>query len=131
MHATGLHEVFKVLGFDAASDGRALRSLLEGGAMVQARVRASRVSRWTALRDDLVPLNRKYPLAELMDACLRYLPHAPRDFITFEYCMLDGVNDQPQHAQELLALVRGHAGRGVGVDARCGLTGRARFSAAR
>lgn len=66
-----------------------------------------------ALRSDLVPLNLKYPIAELLDACLRYLPAAPRDFITFEYCMLDGVNDQPHHAQELLALVRGHAGRGV------------------
>jgi 23S rRNA (adenine2503-C2)-methyltransferase len=48
-----------------------------------------------ALRDDLVPLNRKYPLAELAGACRRYLAHAPRDFITFEYCMLDGVNDSP------------------------------------
>jgi len=65
------------------------------------------------LRDDLVPLNRKYPIAELLDACLRYLPAAPRDFITFEYCMLDGVNDQPEHAQALLALLRHHAGRGV------------------
>ncbi|HEY8357428.1 MAG TPA: 23S rRNA (adenine(2503)-C(2))-methyltransferase RlmN [Ramlibacter sp.] len=66
-----------------------------------------------ALRDNLVPLNRKYPIAELLDACNRYLEHAPRDFITFEYCMLDGVNDQPEHAQQLIALVRGHAGRGV------------------
>ena len=66
-----------------------------------------------ALRDSLVPLNRKYPLAELLDACLRYLPAAPRDFITFEYCMLDGVNDQPEHARQLLALLRGHGGRGV------------------
>lgn len=66
-----------------------------------------------ALRDSLVPLNRKYPLAELLDACLRYLPAAPRDFITFEYCMLDGVNDTPEHARELLALVRQHGGRGV------------------
>lgn len=65
------------------------------------------------LRDHLVPLNRKYPLAELLDACLRYLPAAPRDFITFEYCMLDGVNDQPEHAQELIDLLKGHAGRGV------------------
>ncbi len=65
------------------------------------------------LRDHLVPLNRKYPLAELLDACMRYLPHAPRDFITFEYCMLAGVNDQPEHAQQLIELVRGHAGRGV------------------
>lgn len=66
-----------------------------------------------ALRDDLVPLNRKYPIAELLDACLRYLPAAPRDFITFEYCMLDGVNDTPEHARELLRLLREHAGRGV------------------
>ena len=65
------------------------------------------------LRDQLVPLNRKYPLAELLDACVRYLPHAPRDFITFEYCMLDGVNDTPEHAQELLRLVKTHGGRGV------------------
>jgi 23S rRNA (adenine2503-C2)-methyltransferase len=60
-----------------------------------------------ALRDNLVPLNRKYPLAELLDACNRYLEHAPRDFITFEYCMLDGVNDSPEHARELVELVRG------------------------
>ncbi|MES2831207.1 MAG: 23S rRNA (adenine(2503)-C(2))-methyltransferase RlmN [Pseudomonadota bacterium] len=58
------------------------------------------------LRDSLVPLNRKYPLIELMAACLRYLPYAPRDFVTFEYCMLDGVNDTDQHARELIALVR-------------------------
>lgn len=61
-----------------------------------------------ALRDDLVPLNRKYPLAELLGACDRYLAHAPRDFITLEYCMLDGVNDQPEQARELVAMVRGH-----------------------
>lgn len=66
-----------------------------------------------ALRDVLVPLNRKYPIDELMDACNRYLVHAPRDFITFEYCMLDGVNDQPEHAQQLVELVRRHAGTGV------------------
>lgn len=66
-----------------------------------------------ALRDDLVPLNRKYPIAELLDACLRYLPAAPRDFITFEYCMLDGVNDRPEHAHQLLALLKGHGTRGV------------------
>ncbi|MEJ7932001.1 23S rRNA (adenine(2503)-C(2))-methyltransferase RlmN [Ramlibacter sp. AN1015] len=66
-----------------------------------------------ALRDGLVPLNRKYPIAELLDACNRYLLRAPRDFITFEYCMLDGVNDQPAHAEQLIALVRQHAGVGV------------------
>lgn len=59
-----------------------------------------------ALRDMLVPLNKKYPLRELMAACQRYLKVAPRDFITFEYCMLDGVNDTVEHAHELLALTR-------------------------
>ncbi|WMW82286.1 23S rRNA (adenine(2503)-C(2))-methyltransferase RlmN [Undibacterium cyanobacteriorum] len=59
-----------------------------------------------ALRDGLVPLNKKYPLHELMDACRRYLDYAPRDFITFEYCMLDGVNDTDQHARELVQLVK-------------------------
>ena len=58
------------------------------------------------LRDGLVPLNKKHPLKDLMAACRRYLEHAPRDFITFEYCMLDGVNDSDQHARELIALVR-------------------------
>ena len=65
------------------------------------------------LRDNLVPLNRKYPIQELMDACNRYLEHAPRDFITFEYCMLDGVNDQPEHARQLVELVKQHARSGV------------------
>jgi 23S rRNA (adenine2503-C2)-methyltransferase len=60
-----------------------------------------------ALRDELVPLNRKYPIAELLAACRRYLERAPRDFITIEYCMLDGVNDSPEQAAALLALVRG------------------------
>jgi len=59
-----------------------------------------------ALRDRLVPINRKHPLASLMAACSRYLDKAPRDFITFEYVMLDDVNDQPQHASALVALVR-------------------------
>ncbi|KQR74456.1 23S rRNA (adenine(2503)-C2)-methyltransferase [Burkholderia sp. Leaf177] len=59
-----------------------------------------------ALRDMLVPLNKKYPLRELMAACQRYLKVAPRDFITFEYCMLDGVNDSEVQARELVALTR-------------------------
>lgn len=59
-----------------------------------------------ALRDKLVPLNRKYPLAELLDACNRYLQFAPRDFITFEYIMLDGVNDTDEHARELIDIAR-------------------------
>jgi 23S rRNA (adenine2503-C2)-methyltransferase len=66
-----------------------------------------------ALRDSLVPLNRKYPLEELLAACRRYLDHAPRDFITFEYCMLDGVNDQPEHAAQLIALVDPKTAHGV------------------
>jgi 23S rRNA (adenine2503-C2)-methyltransferase len=65
------------------------------------------------LRDKLVPLNKKYPIAELLDACLRYLVHAPRDFITFEYCMLDGVNDAPEQARELARLLQTHRGQGV------------------
>lgn len=65
------------------------------------------------LRDNLVPLNRKYPLEELLAACRRYLDHAPRDFITFEYCMLDGVNDQPEHARQLIELVGRKASGGV------------------
>jgi len=61
-----------------------------------------------ALRDELVPLNRKYPLEELLAACQRYLEAAPRDFITFEYCMLDGVNDSEDQARALLRLVGSH-----------------------
>jgi 23S rRNA (adenine2503-C2)-methyltransferase len=59
-----------------------------------------------ALRDVLVPINRKYPIEELLQACERYLEKAPRDFITFEYCMLDGVNDSPEQARKLVALVK-------------------------
>ncbi|MGO3891699.1 MAG: 23S rRNA (adenine(2503)-C(2))-methyltransferase RlmN [Paenalcaligenes sp.] len=59
-----------------------------------------------ALRDRLVPLNKKYPLKELLAACNRYLKHAPRDFITFEYIMLDGINDLDEHADQLLAIAR-------------------------
>ena len=64
------------------------------------------------LRDDLVPLNRKYPIGELLLACKRYLQVAPRDFITFEYCMLNGVNDSPEHAAEIVKLVRAEGGEG-------------------
>ena len=66
-----------------------------------------------ALRSDLVPLNKKYPIAELLQACTRYQQFAPRDFITFEYCMLDGVNDQPEHARELIAVMQRHAADGL------------------
>ena len=58
------------------------------------------------LRDKLVPVNRKYPLRELIAACNRYLEKAPRDFVTFEYVMLDGVNDSVEHARELAAIAR-------------------------
>ena len=59
-----------------------------------------------ALRDVLVPINKKYPIDELLGACERYLDAAPRDFITFEYCMLDGVNDSPAQAKALVNLVK-------------------------
>ena len=64
------------------------------------------------VRDTLVPLNKKYPLGELLLACKRYLAFAPRDFITLEYCMLDGVNDSLEQAVELLALLKSQ-GQGV------------------
>ena len=59
------------------------------------------------LRDRLVPINRKYPLKDLMAACKRYIKVAPRDFVTFEYVMLEGVNDSDEHARELIALTKG------------------------
>jgi 23S rRNA (adenine2503-C2)-methyltransferase len=58
-----------------------------------------------ALRNELVPINRKYPIRELLAACVRYIEKAPRDFVTFEYVMLDGVNDSPAHARELVNIV--------------------------
>jgi 23S rRNA (adenine2503-C2)-methyltransferase len=58
------------------------------------------------LRNELVPVNRKYPLEELVAACNRYLEKAPRDFITFEYVMLAGVNDSDEHARQAAALAR-------------------------
>jgi 23S rRNA (adenine2503-C2)-methyltransferase len=57
-----------------------------------------------ALRDRIVPINRKYPIRELIRACNRYLEHAPRDFITFEYVMLEGVNDSAAQARALLPI---------------------------
>lgn len=59
-----------------------------------------------ALRDQLVPINKKYPIKMLLAACERYLQAAPRDFITFEYVMLEGVNDRVEHAHELVQLVK-------------------------
>jgi len=63
-----------------------------------------------ALRDNLVPINKKYPLHELIASCRRYLKFSPRDFITFEYCMLDGINDSADHARELIVLMQGKIG---------------------
>ena len=65
------------------------------------------------LRSNLVPLNKKYPIAELLQACARYQLAAPRDFITFEYCMLEGVNDQPEQARQLVKLLQEHAALGL------------------
>ena len=58
------------------------------------------------LRSRIVPLNKTYPIAELLDACREYLEVSPRDFITFEYVMLQGVNDAPDHAKELARLLK-------------------------
>lgn len=61
-----------------------------------------------ALRDELVPINRKYPIAELLDACRRYTAGKDRKtHIVYEYVMLDGVNDQPEHARQLAKLLGG------------------------
>lgn len=65
------------------------------------------------LRDKLVPLNIKHSLDELLTACTSYLASAPRDFITFEYCMLDGVNDSDEQARELVRLMQSRAGAGL------------------
>ncbi|OIN94450.1 MAG: 23S rRNA (adenine(2503)-C(2))-methyltransferase [Comamonadaceae bacterium CG1_02_60_18] len=65
------------------------------------------------LRDKLVPLNTKHSLDELLGACTSYLAHAPRDFITFEYCMLEGVNDSVEQAHELVRLMKSRAVSGL------------------
>jgi 23S rRNA (adenine2503-C2)-methyltransferase len=58
------------------------------------------------LRDELVPINQKYPLKELMDACREYAKQGPRKYITFEYVMLEGVNDSIQDARQLVKLLK-------------------------
>ena len=58
------------------------------------------------LRNELVPINKKYPLAQLMDMCIRYFKDEPKRVVTFEYVMLKGVNDQPEHAAQLIKLLR-------------------------
>ena len=59
------------------------------------------------LRNELVPVNKKYPLKELMSVCKKYFENEPRRKITFEYVMLNGINDKPEHAYELLKLLKG------------------------
>jgi 23S rRNA (adenine2503-C2)-methyltransferase len=60
-----------------------------------------------ALRDVIVPINQKYPIAELLATIRDYLEAAPRDFVTFEYVMLSGVNDSPAQAEQLVKTVQG------------------------
>jgi 23S rRNA (adenine2503-C2)-methyltransferase len=64
-----------------------------------------------ALRNELVPINRKHPIAELLDACWHYLDEQNGRSITFEYVMLDGINDKPEHARQLARLMRGRAAK--------------------
>ncbi len=59
------------------------------------------------LRDQLVPLNRKYPIKELLAACLRYIEGETKRKVTFEYVMLDGINDSPEQARALVKLLKG------------------------
>ncbi len=59
------------------------------------------------LRNELVPINKKYPIKELLAACKRYLEGKPHRRVTFEYTMLKGINDQPEHARQLLKILRG------------------------
>jgi 23S rRNA (adenine2503-C2)-methyltransferase len=58
------------------------------------------------LRDIIVPINKKYPLDKLMSSCVRYIERAPRDFVTFEYVMLEGINDSVEQAKELIKLIK-------------------------
>jgi len=69
------------------------------------------------LRTQLVPLNKKYPINELMDACVRYALRKKRESVTFEYTMMAGVNDRPEHARQLVRLMRNFANRVQYADA--------------
>ena len=60
------------------------------------------------LRSEIVPINRKHPIAELLAACWHYVEKQNARNVTFEYVMLDGVNDRPEHARQLAGLLRGH-----------------------
>ena len=111
--ARGLRHVF-VRGLTVVVPGARILDVRVGTSRVaQPQAWADPVYRLELQGDQLVPLNRKYPIAELLAACQRYLAAAPRDFITFEYCMLEGVNDEPAQAQALLRLVgeQGPVGR--------------------
>jgi 23S rRNA (adenine2503-C2)-methyltransferase len=63
------------------------------------------------LRDELVPINRRHPIGELLAACWHYLERQNGRSVTFEYTMLDGVNDMPAHARELAGLLAGHGAK--------------------
>jgi 23S rRNA (adenine2503-C2)-methyltransferase len=82
--------------------------LLEMGELVDPSLAISLHAPNDALRDELVPINRKYPIAELLKACNDYLAMMPdrKRVITVEYTLIKGVNDQPKHAQELAALLK-------------------------
>ncbi len=64
-----------------------------------------------ALRTELVPINKKYPIAELLASCERYLATRKRSSVTFEYTLMQGVNDRPEHARALVKLLRGFTNR--------------------
>ncbi len=71
-----------------------------------------------ALRTELIPLNKKYPVAELMDACVRYLQRKKKgDSVTFEYTLMKGVNDSPATARELARLMKAFSNRMQYADA--------------
>lgn len=59
------------------------------------------------VRNKIIPINKKYPIADLLDACRRYLVKSPKNYITFEYVMLKDVNDKLEHARELTKLMQG------------------------
>jgi 23S rRNA (adenine2503-C2)-methyltransferase len=59
------------------------------------------------LRSELVPINRRHPIKDLLDACWHYVEKQNARSVTFEYVMLDGINDKPEHARELVQLLKG------------------------
>ena len=71
------------------------------------------------LRNELVPINRKHPIDELLDACWHYIDQQNGRSVTFEYVMLDGVNDKPEHARQLARLLHGPAGEAQSDSVQC------------